>query len=97
MNALHAPLADMGVTAGTMPALCRISVPDWINWMNRRGVASLLGAVSWFRSSRHWRYHARGELRNQNDTAINKLLVSFRFRNSPKTDIDIMRISESGQ
>ena len=27
---------------------------------------------------------------------INKLLVSFRFRNSPGADIKMMRISESG-
>src|ERR1700704_3202404 len=40
--------------------------------------------VSWFRSSLYCRYWVVSELRNQNDTRFNELLVSLRFRNSRK-------------
>src|SRR6266700_4083076 len=52
--------------------------------------------VSWFRSSLYCRYRVVSELRNQNDTRNKELLVSLRFRNSRKADIEMGRILESG-
>src|SRR6266699_2961965 len=54
------------------------------------------GLVSWFRSSLYCRYRVVSELRNQNDTRNKELLVSLRFRNSRKADIEMGRILESG-
>src|SRR5258708_9412134 len=52
--------------------------------------------VSWFRSSPHSDIDLLANFETKTTLGINTLLVSFRFRNSLKGDIEMLRISESG-
>ena len=61
-----------------------------------RGKSLALGLVSWFRSSPHYDIDLLANFETKTTLGINTLLVSFRFRNSPKGDIEMLRISESG-
>src|SRR5215831_17135302 len=47
--------------------------------------------VSWLRSSHDHRYQVHCELRSQNDTRNQGLLLSLRFGNSQDADIEIRR------
>ena len=61
-----------------------------------KGKSHALGLVSWFRSSPHYDIDLLANFETKTTLGINTLLVSFRFRNSPKGDIEMLRISESG-
>ena len=60
------------------------------------GLLTSFSLVSWFRSSPHSDIDLLANFETKTTLGINTLLVSFRFRNSPKGDIEMLRISESG-
>src|SRR5438445_9077846 len=57
---------------------------------NHTRISRLL--VSWFRSSPHSDIDLLANFETKTTLGINTLLVSFRFRNSPKGDIEMLRI-----